>query len=163
DDPRNLRHRDPVVHSAHRDHAHRAPGAVDQLDVLRQEVVHPVLINGVGVAAADLHHLVLPAGLDDGTDLRRERAPQIGIAVFVDEFHAAASVRTDPPESRRSATPACTSNSSPGATGATRSVSTSTGSSPSSLAFSLPNPSPPPLPPTTQSANPWSPTSTTRI
>ena len=56
--------RDPVVDAAHRDHADRAAGAVDELDVRRQQVVDPVLVDRVRVAAADLHHLVVAARLD---------------------------------------------------------------------------------------------------
>jgi len=64
----------------------------------RQQVVHPVPIDGVSMSAADLRHLVPAVALDHGTDLRRQSALQIGVAIFVDEFHAATSARTDPPK-----------------------------------------------------------------
>ena len=81
------RHRDPVVHPAHRDHADRAARAVNQLDVLGEQVVEAVLVDGVGMAAADLHHLVVAAGLDRFEDLLCERLPDPGVAILVDELH----------------------------------------------------------------------------
>ena len=77
--------RDAVVDAAHRDHADRAAGAVDELDVLGQQVVDPVLVDRVGVAAADLHHLVVAARLDRGEDLAGQRPAELGVAVLVDE------------------------------------------------------------------------------
>src|SRR5262249_7688736 len=81
----------------------------------RQQVVDAVLVDRVRVAAADLHQLVAAPGLDRREDLRRERLPELRVAELVDETH----------QSFTSATPACTSTSSPGATGPTSSVITS--------------------------------------
>src|SRR6185503_5004852 len=106
--------RDAVVHAAHRDHADRAPGAVDELDVGREQVVDAVLVDRMRMAAADLHELVVAARLDGGQDLGREHAPQLGVAELVDVPHAVSSA---------SATPACTSTRSPGAT-STSAIST---------------------------------------
>ena len=69
--------RDAVVDPAHRDHADRAAGAVDELDVGGQQVVDPVLVDRVGVAAADLHHLVVAARLDRGEDLAGEHPAEL--------------------------------------------------------------------------------------
>ena len=49
------------------------PGPVDELDVLGQQVVDAVLVDRVRVPAADLHQLVVAAGLDGGEDLAGER------------------------------------------------------------------------------------------
>ena len=81
--------RDAVVDAAHRDHADRAAGAVDELDVGRQQVVDAVLVDRVRVAAADLHELVVAAGLDGAQDLAGQGAAQLGVAELVDEPHAA--------------------------------------------------------------------------
>ncbi len=77
-----------VVDAAHRDHAHRAAGAVHQLDVLRQQVLDAVLVDRVGVAAAHLHQLVVAAGLDGVDDLAGEHAAEVGVAEFVHESHS---------------------------------------------------------------------------
>ena len=62
---------DPVVDPAHRDHADRAAGPVDQLDVVGEQVVDPVLVDRVGVAAADLHQLVVAVRIDASRGSRR--------------------------------------------------------------------------------------------
>ena len=114
DDAGLVRDRDPVVDAPHRDHAHRAAGPVDELDVLRQQVVDPVLVDRVGVAAAHLHDLVVAAGLDRRQDLAGEHPAELGVAELVDELHA----------STWSAVPACTSRRSPSRTGSTSAIST---------------------------------------
>ena len=101
--PGSLRDGDPVVDAAHRDHAHRAARAVHELDVGGQQVVDAVLVDRVGVAAADLHHLVVAARLDGGEDLARQHLAELGVAELVDELHSVTS-----------ATPAWTRTSSPG-------------------------------------------------
>ena len=83
-----VRDRDSVVDAAHRDHADRAAGPVDELDVLGQQVVDAVLVDRVGVAAADLHQLVVAAGLDGRDDLAGEHPSELGVAVLVDEPHS---------------------------------------------------------------------------
>ena len=72
DHARLVRERDAVVDAAHRDHADRAAGTVDELDVGGQQVVDAVLVDRVRVPAADLHDLVVAAGLDRGEDLAGE-------------------------------------------------------------------------------------------
>ena len=106
--------RDAVVDPAHRDHAHRAAGAVDELDVGGQQVVDPVLVDRVGVPAADLHHLVVAAGLDGARGSRppaRGRARRRGT-------RRRTSCRGLRRLRRAIAVPAWTSSRSPGATGA---------------------------------------------
>ncbi len=61
---------------------------MDELDVLGEEVVDAVLVDGVGMAAADLHQLVVAVGVDLVQDLSREHPAQIGVAELVDELHA---------------------------------------------------------------------------
>ncbi len=80
--------RDAVVDAAHRDHAHGAARAVDELDVLGQEVVDPVLVDRVGVPAAHLHDLVVAARLDRRQDLAGDGPAELGVAELVDELHA---------------------------------------------------------------------------
>jgi hypothetical protein len=93
--------RDAVVDAPHRDHAHRAAGPVDELDVGRQQVVEAVLVDRVRVPAAHLHDLVVATRLDDREDLAGQCAAELGVAELVDVLHAIA-------------VPACTSTSSPG-------------------------------------------------
>ena len=87
---------DAVVHAAHRDHADGAARPVHQLDVRRQQVVHPELVDRVRVAAADLHELVVAARLDGGQDLGGQHAPELGVAELVDVLHALEPHERDP-------------------------------------------------------------------
>ena len=73
--PWHVGDRDAVVDAAHGDHADRAAGAVHELDVGRQQVVDAVLVDRVRVAAADLHDLVVAAGLDGRDDLAASTRP----------------------------------------------------------------------------------------
>ena len=57
------------------------------------------------MAAADLHHLVVAAGLDGGEDLAGQHLAELGVAELVDELHT-----------RTSATSAWTSSLSPSPT-----------------------------------------------
>ena len=50
-----------IVDAAHRDHAHRAPGPVHQLDGLGQQMLDPVAVDGVRVTAAHLHEFEMVA------------------------------------------------------------------------------------------------------
>src|SRR5262249_14358335 len=95
------------------------PRPVHELDVCRQQIVDPVLVDRMRVAAAHLHQLVVAAGLDQRKDLHGDGAAEVGVAELVDELHTVAS-------RRGSAVPACTSSTSPGATGSTSAVSTVT-------------------------------------
>src|SRR3712207_8987267 len=54
-----------------------------------QQVVDPVLVDRVGVAAADLHQLEPAARLDQGEDLAGHGPAQLGVTELVDESHAA--------------------------------------------------------------------------
>jgi hypothetical protein len=60
---------------------------VDQRDVLRQVVLEAVLVDGVRVAAAHLHELVLAAGLAQARDLGGQRPCRVGVAELVDVTH----------------------------------------------------------------------------
>ena len=76
-----------VVDAPHRDHAHRAAGAVHQGDGLRQVVLEAVLVDRVGVPAAHLHELVGAARLAERRYLRGERVSLVRVPEFVDEPH----------------------------------------------------------------------------
>ena len=79
--------RDRVVHPPHGDDAHRASGAVHQLDAIRQELIEAVLVDRVRVPAAHLHELApVPGG--ELLDAPQEGGDQSRIAVLVDVFHA---------------------------------------------------------------------------
>ena len=69
------------------------PGPVYELDVRGQQVVDAVLVDRVRVPAAHLHDLVVAAGLDRRHDLARERTPELGVAVLVDELHVSLARR----------------------------------------------------------------------
>jgi hypothetical protein len=62
---------------------------VDELDIGRKQVVDPVLVDRVGVAATHLHHLVVAAGLYLREDLAGEGAANVRVAELVDELHDA--------------------------------------------------------------------------
>jgi hypothetical protein len=64
---------------------------VHELDVRREQIVDAVLVDGVRVAAADLHELVVAAGLYKAEDLARENLPERGVAELVDVLHSGAS------------------------------------------------------------------------
>jgi hypothetical protein len=113
-----LRKRDPVVDASHRNHAHRAARTVHELDVGREQVVDPVLVDRVGVPAADLHELVMAAGLHLRQDLPSDHLAKLRIAELVDESHRAFPARA------AIAVPAWTSNRAPGPTPSTSAVST---------------------------------------
>ena len=65
----SLRHGQPVVDPAHRQHADRTARAVDQLDVRRQHVLEPEAVDRVRVAAAHLHDAVVARRIGEPADL----------------------------------------------------------------------------------------------
>ena len=65
--------------------AHRAAGAVEQMDVRRQQRVQRVAQNGVGLATADFHDARGPPG--DARDLRGKAADGGGVGVFGEVEH----------------------------------------------------------------------------
>ena len=85
---------DAIIDPAHRQHAHRAAGAVDELDFPGHHFVQPVPEDRVGMAAADLHDI---ERLADGRRGSRHRVANLakqplgenGIAKFVGIFHRA--------------------------------------------------------------------------
>ena len=52
-----------VVDPPHRQNANGAAGPVDQLDILRENIFQPETVDGVRVAAADLHEPVVAFGI----------------------------------------------------------------------------------------------------
>ena len=75
--------REAVVDPAHRQDADRAARAVNQLDVRRQHVLQAEAIDGVGVAAADLHDAIVPAGVGEAINLFGSFGDQFWISEFV--------------------------------------------------------------------------------
>ena len=55
-----LGNREAVVDAPRRQHADRAAGAVNELDVFGQDVAQAVTVDRMGVAAADFHDAVMP-------------------------------------------------------------------------------------------------------
>ena len=76
-----------VVDAAHGQHAHRAAGAVDQLDILRENIFQAEAIDGMGVAAADFHDAVMTIGIGQTPDFFRSLGDDFGFAKFIDKFH----------------------------------------------------------------------------
>src|SRR5574341_1049303 len=74
-----------LIHQFQRRDAHRAAGAVNQLDLRRQQFVQPALENRVGLPAADLHQP--PAPRDGAGDLIQQASRQRPIAVFIQVLH----------------------------------------------------------------------------
>ena len=67
----SLRHGEAVVDAAHGEHADRAARTVDQFDVVGEQVLQAEAVDGVGVAAADLHEAVVPRRDRRGGGFRR--------------------------------------------------------------------------------------------
>ncbi len=103
---------DAVVDTAHRDHADRTAGPVNELHVVREQLVDRVLVDRVGVAAADLHQLVVAVGRrrsrgsrprardrarDHGTRRRTscDRRPRVDEQLVVDR-HRAGQAQSQP-------------------------------------------------------------------
>ena len=67
------------------------PGAVHERDRLGQVVLEPVLVDGVRVAAAHLHELVLAARLAQLGDPGGQGVRLVGVAELIDEPHGVSS------------------------------------------------------------------------
>ena len=80
-----------AVDTADRQHADGAAGAVNELDVLRHQVLNAMTEDGVGVPAAKLHDVVGPVGAGLPRDRRGKRLCQIPAAKLIDIFHDTAS------------------------------------------------------------------------
>jgi hypothetical protein len=65
----------------------RAAGGTDRRHGHRQDVGQAETVDGVGVAAADLHDPVLAAGVRQPADLGGHLPDEARIAVFVDVLH----------------------------------------------------------------------------
>jgi hypothetical protein len=77
--------RQSAVDLLQRGDAHRAAGAVHQLDLGRQQLVEAVAHNGVGLPAADFHQH--PRAGDRAPDFIDHAAHQFGVAKFSDKLH----------------------------------------------------------------------------
>ena len=85
---RPLGERDRVVDAAHRDHADRAAGPVHEVDLGRDQILEPVLVDRVRVPAADLHDLAPSRpGSTSAGELARELLRQLAGAELVDVLH----------------------------------------------------------------------------
>jgi hypothetical protein len=78
----------------HRDHAHWTPWTVDEADVLRQVVVDAMPVDRVGMAAADLHHVVPTVRFAKGGDLGGQGSGPLRIAELINEAHRLPRSRT---------------------------------------------------------------------
>jgi hypothetical protein len=63
---------------------------VHELDVLGEEFIESVLVDRVGVAAADLHELVAAICGEVG-DMYPQPASDLRVAIFIDEPHSPSS------------------------------------------------------------------------
>ena len=75
------------VQSAYGQHANGAAGAVDQLDIVRQQVGDTVAEHRVGVAAAKLHQPVLAVGAGLGLQGAGHSAGAFTVAELINVFH----------------------------------------------------------------------------
>ena len=82
-------------------HAHRAAGPVHHHHVGRQQVLHAVARDGVGVAAAELHEVVGAAGVRRLRDARGDGARELPVAELVHVLHAASCDAASPAKSSR--------------------------------------------------------------
>ena len=83
-----LARRQAVVDAPHRQHAHRAPGPMNQLDVRGQDVLEAESVDRVRVPAADLHQAIVPPRVGEAADLVGRPGDDIRVAEFVYVFHA---------------------------------------------------------------------------
>ena len=79
---------DRLIDARCRQYADGAAGAVDEVDVLRHQILHPIAEDGVGVAAAKLHQVLVSAGFNGLLNLGCQFLCQLTGAEFVDVFHA---------------------------------------------------------------------------
>ena len=84
---------DSVIDSSHRDHTHRASGAVHHFDAVGQQRLYSVAIDGVGMAATHLHEFAgwLVSGLL--LNLSDEGLGCLGVTELAHELHALTSDR----------------------------------------------------------------------
>ena len=79
--------RQPIVDAAHRENANWASGAMNQFDIVRQQIFQSKSIDGVRVTAADFHDAVVPVAIGEAPDFFASLSDELGSAEFVDEFH----------------------------------------------------------------------------
>ena len=103
-----------VIHAPHRQDADRAAGAMHELDrVLRQHRLQAVAEDGVGVAAADFHHLQGPTACggqrrSQTRDFADQGAGLAGVPEFIGVAHAYCSfIAETAAEPRSSASKVC--------------------------------------------------------
>ncbi len=101
DEARARRELDRVVDAPDRQHADRAAGTVDHVDVGRQQVLEAVARDRVRVAAAEFHQVVAAPGPCFAGDRAGERARELAVAEFVDVLHAAAASNPIPASAKR--------------------------------------------------------------
>src|SRR5271166_3159668 len=85
-----------VVDAAHRDHADRASGTMDEGQALGQIVLDAVLVDRVRVASADLHHLISTRSQTCG-DFLGEALREVARSVLVYEAHEGIPVSSSMP------------------------------------------------------------------
>src|SRR5262249_4271011 len=83
--------RNRIVDPTHRQHTHRATGAMYQVDVAWQHVLDAVFVDRVRVTAANFHQLQRPA-FAEPRDLGCDAASEIPVPIFVHIFHAIYSI-----------------------------------------------------------------------
>src|SRR5579883_529862 len=102
DDILFARNGDGVVDTPHWEDADRTAWSVDHIDVGRQDILNAVFVDGVRMAAADLHDLEVAARAEFFY-IGRNTTGQGRIAVFVDVFHWRGSFRLFLPYGLRAA------------------------------------------------------------
>ena len=82
---RLLRDRDRVINPAQRNDTHRTAGAMNHLDVAREQILDAILKDSVRMATADFHQLqrLTRQVLNLVSQFERQAA----LSVFVNEFH----------------------------------------------------------------------------
>ena len=92
DHPRLLGQGDRVVDAAHGYDANRTARTVHEVDLGRDELLDPVLVDGVRVPTAHLHDLDRPVRLDELRELTGKLPRELTRPVLVDEPHGVATL-----------------------------------------------------------------------
>ena len=61
---------------------------MNQLDIRRKYILQAEAIDRVGVPAANFHQAVVAIGIGEAADFFGGLGDQLGVAEFIDEFHA---------------------------------------------------------------------------
>jgi hypothetical protein len=89
-----LRNGQSIIDSAHGQNANRAARPVNQFDVVGKYVLQPEAVNGVCVAAANLHEPVVPIGIGEPAYLVGGLCDQFRFTKFVYKFHSGSPSQT---------------------------------------------------------------------